>query len=200
MDEEDHEFAMEEDGLLGEAAQEFPAEGAWDHPPPEAAAEVVTGRRLSRKTPAQNTTYGPSKLTMVEYLAVKRSHLKVKRLQGMGNKKARSLAWRKLYSFTASTRRRLDDEGTAVPLGAVYIVPHRSHRIVKGHDLSTIFCTVCAARSTGNAKLRNLAKPCAGLRPGSAGGLRMLLAGVRPAPGAQLPANFRRKALRKRWW
>ena len=68
---------------------------------------------------------------------------------------------------------------------------HASHEMKKIGDTDILYCNLCG-RWLADGKERKFVAPCQGLRKSNTSQLRLLQCGVRPGPGARIPASMRK--------
>ena len=167
--------------------------------PEDPGAKVFTKRRLRCKTAPANAPAFPSRalLKLSEY-RVRKAKLKLAQLD---QRRQVKIARQHAMELIAAQPELGDGDIHRIGTAAPFSLPHPTHRIVELHgDATTIYCKQCSAWSSRIA-LRSLSAPCHGLLKGGKSQLRLLQCGVRPGPGAKLPAHLRMpKGKRRKKW
>ena len=197
-------FGNPADGPLSESEPECFADGISPHQEPPSGDEFDTEepslvppkRRLLVNTEASSVPAFPERALMTaKTVKVKKAQMKAEQSkQNAIGKIARQRALDAMKLQPELGDGDLDEAG----LVAHFELPHASHHIRELHnDHSTIFCNSCSGWSS-RLLLRNLLKPCQGLKDGNRSQLRLLQAGLMPGKGVRLPPRLKKR--RNKWW
>jgi hypothetical protein len=180
---------------------DFHAENFQDAPAP------FRHKRIRGKTAFSLTEYGPPVRILHSKTSAKNLKRKAAEALLAANKRlgiVTTAAWVAVRANIEATVQAINDEGTGLSASSASsagpcAMPHASHCLAKVGTLEAIYCTKCAAHSSGAMNLRGLNIICKGCIPkGFSRVHRLLQLGIIPGPGVNIPPGLSRK--RKRCW